>query len=96
MLKLPGPDPHLTALQKAYGDRVSIVALNSEPIDVLNQFMKEHGDELSYAVGHISKEVMSRFIEGTPGVPYCYIIDKKGVSSGRATLHLLRMSLIIY
>jgi thiol-disulfide isomerase/thioredoxin len=70
--------PHLTALQKAYGDRVAIVALNSEPIDVLNQYMKEHGDELSYSVGHISKEIMSRFIEGTPGVPYCYIIDKKG------------------
>jgi thiol-disulfide isomerase/thioredoxin len=70
--------PHLSALQKAYGDRISIVALNSEPIDVLNQFMKEHGDELSYSVGHISKEVMSRFIEGTPGVPFCYVIDKKG------------------
>jgi thiol-disulfide isomerase/thioredoxin len=70
--------PHLTALQKAYSDKISIVALNSEPIDVLNQFMKEHGDELSYTIGHISKEVMSRFMEGSPGVPYCYIIDKKG------------------
>jgi thiol-disulfide isomerase/thioredoxin len=70
--------PHLTALQKAYGDRVSIVSLNSEPVDVLNQFMKEHGDELSYTVGHISKDVMAQFIEGSPGVPYCYIIDRKG------------------
>jgi thiol-disulfide isomerase/thioredoxin len=73
-----GQIPHLTALQRAYGDRISIVALNSEPIDVLTEFMKEHGDELSYTVGHVSKEVMSLFIEGTPGVPYCYIIDKKG------------------
>jgi len=73
-----GQIPHLSSLQKIYGNRISIVALNSEPIDVLNQFMKEHNDEILYTVGHVSKEVMSQFIEGTPGVPYCYIIDKKG------------------
>jgi thiol-disulfide isomerase/thioredoxin len=70
--------PHLTALQKSYGDRISVVALNSEPIDVLIEFMKEHGDELSYTVGHISKDLMSQFLEVAPGVPYCYIINKKG------------------
>jgi len=73
-----GQIPHLSSLQKAYGNRISIVALNSEPIDVLNQFMKEHNDEILYTVGHVSKEVMSQFMEGSPGVPYCYIIDKKG------------------
>jgi len=70
--------PHLTALQKTYVNKISIVALTAEPVDVLNQFMKEHGDELSYTVGHISKDLMSQFLEGAPGVPYCYIIDKKG------------------
>jgi thiol-disulfide isomerase/thioredoxin len=32
--------PHLSALQKAYGDRISIVTISREPIDVINQFMK--------------------------------------------------------
>jgi thiol-disulfide isomerase/thioredoxin len=70
--------PHLTTLQKAYGGRISIVALCAEPADILTQFMREHGDELSYTVGHISKDLMSQFIEGTPGVPYCYILNKRG------------------
>lgn len=71
--------PHLTSLQKTYGDRISIVALNTEPIDVLKQFMKEHGDEIGYTVGHVSKDVVSRFIEGKQSIPYSYIIDKKGI-----------------
>jgi thiol-disulfide isomerase/thioredoxin len=71
--------PHLSALQKAYGDRISIVAISSEPLDVLNQFIKEHGDEVSYAVGNISKDVMGKINEDTPGVPYCFIINKMGI-----------------
>jgi cytochrome c biogenesis protein CcmG, thiol:disulfide interchange protein DsbE len=71
--------PHLSALQKTYGDRVSIVTISSEPIDVLNQFLKEHGDEVSYTIGHISKDLMVKINEDTPGVPYCFIINKKGV-----------------
>jgi len=76
--KCRGQIPHLTSLQKFYGNRVSIVSLNSEPIDVLNQFMKEHNDEITYTVGHISKELMSQFLEDAPGVPYCFILDRKG------------------
>jgi len=73
-----GQISHMSSLQKAYGDRISIVAITSDPIDVLNQFMKEHNDEISYTVGHVSKEVMSKLSDGTPGVPYCYIIDRNG------------------
>jgi thiol-disulfide isomerase/thioredoxin len=70
--------PHMTALQKAYGDRVSIVAVTSEPLDVITRFIKEHGDEVTYTVGQIPKDVMLKINEDTPGVPYCFIIDKKG------------------
>jgi thiol-disulfide isomerase/thioredoxin len=70
--------PHLTALQKTYGNRISIVAINNEPVDVLNKFMKEYGNDVSYAIGRVPKDVMAGFSEGTPGAPYCYIIDKKG------------------
>jgi thiol-disulfide isomerase/thioredoxin len=70
--------PHLTELQKAYDKRISIVAITSEPIDVTTQFIKEYGDEISYALGHVSKEVMAKLIQDTPGVPYCFIIDKNG------------------
>jgi thiol-disulfide isomerase/thioredoxin len=71
--------PHLTELQKAYNNRISIVAITSEPIDVTTQFLKEHGDEISYTLGHVSKETMAKLNQDVPGVPYCFIIDKNGV-----------------
>jgi thiol-disulfide isomerase/thioredoxin len=70
--------PHLSSLQKAYGDKVSIVAVTSEPLDVITRFIKEHGDEVTYTVGQVPKDVMLKINEDTPGVPYCFIIDKKG------------------
>jgi thiol-disulfide isomerase/thioredoxin len=70
--------PHLSALQEAYGDKVSVVAVTSEPLDVISQFIKEHGDEVTYTVGKVPKDVMLKMDEDTPGVPYCFIIDKKG------------------
>jgi tetratricopeptide (TPR) repeat protein len=76
--KCRGQIPHLTSLQKYYGSRISVVSLNSEPVEVLNQFIKEHNDEIAYTVGHISKELMSQFLEDAPGVPYCFILDGKG------------------
>lgn len=74
-----GQIPHLTSLQKSYGNRISIVALSTEPTDVLQQFMKEHGDEIGYTIGHVSQEVASRFFDGRVSIPYSYIIDKKGI-----------------
>jgi thiol-disulfide isomerase/thioredoxin len=70
--------PHLSTLQKAYGDRVSIAAITNEPLDVITKFIKKHEDEVTYTVGQVSKEVMSKLNEDTPGIPYCFIIDKKG------------------
>jgi len=70
--------PHLTSLQKFYGSRVTFVSLTSEPMDILNQFVKDYDDEIGYTLGHISKELMAQFLEDAPGVPYCFILDGKG------------------
>lgn len=67
---------HLTYIQKSYGDRIHIVGLNSDPINVLKKFIDEHNDEIGYTIGHVSKEIMSKYDEGI--VPHIFIIDKKG------------------
>jgi thiol-disulfide isomerase/thioredoxin len=67
---------HLTSLQKSYGDRISIIGLNIDPIDVLNKFINEHNNEIGYTVGHVSEEVMAIYLEGISYIPYCFIIDK--------------------
>ena len=67
---------HLTYLQKFYGDRIHIVGLSSDPINILKKFIDEHNNEIGYTVGHVSKEVMSRYSEGV--VPSSFIIDKEG------------------
>lgn len=74
-----GQIPHLTYLQNTYGSRISIVALTTEPVDVIQQFMKEYGDEIGYAVGHVSQEVVFQFFDNRQSIPYSYIIDRKGI-----------------
>jgi thiol-disulfide isomerase/thioredoxin len=71
-----GEIKHLTDLQKFYGDRIHIVGLNSDPIDILKNFIDVHNDEIGYTVGHVSKEFMSKYSVGV--VPSSFIIDKKG------------------
>jgi thiol-disulfide isomerase/thioredoxin len=68
---------HLTSLQKSYGDRISIIGLTIDPIDVLKKFINEHNNEIGYTVGRVSKDVMSVYLEGVSLIPYCFILDKE-------------------
>ena len=67
---------HLTDLQKFYGDRINIVSLNSDPISILKKFIDMNNDKIGFTVGHVSKEVMSKYSVGV--VPHSFIIDKEG------------------
>ena len=66
---------HLTYLQKVYGDRIHIVSLNRDPINILEKFIDSHNDEIGYTVGHVPNEVYSKYEEGR--VPHCFIIDEE-------------------
>jgi thiol-disulfide isomerase/thioredoxin len=65
---------HLTYLQKIYGDRINIVGLNRDPINIQKKFIDLYDDEIGYAIGYISEEIYSEYSVGI--VPHCFIIDK--------------------
>jgi thiol-disulfide isomerase/thioredoxin len=71
--------PHLTSLQKKYGDRIQIVALSREPVETLEEFIKTNGDQIGYTVGKGPKDLMDAYMIGVQGVPYAYLINRDGL-----------------
>lgn len=73
--------PHLTELQKKYGDKVVFVGISDEKKDVVEKFVTKQGDKMDYVVAidkkdGTSKGYMREF--GQNGIPHAFIVDKKG------------------
>jgi thiol-disulfide isomerase/thioredoxin len=71
--------PHLTSLQKQYGERLSVAAVSKEPLAALEEFIKANGDEMEFAIGKASTELGDTLMAGVSGVPYAYLINKDGL-----------------
>jgi thiol-disulfide isomerase/thioredoxin len=71
--------PHLTSLQKKYGNRISIVALSMEPLDKLEEFIKLNGDQMGFTVGKLSKELEDHYLAGIKSVPHAFLINRDGL-----------------
>jgi thiol-disulfide isomerase/thioredoxin len=71
--------PHLTSLQKKYGNRISIVALSKEPLDTIEEFIKTNGDQMGFTIGKITREIGDPYMTGISGVPYAYLFNRDGV-----------------
>jgi len=71
--------PHLTALQKKYGNRISVVALSREPLDTLAEFIKANGDQMGYTIGKVTKELGEPYMVDVTGVPYAFLVNKNGI-----------------
>lgn len=71
--------PHLTSLQKKYGDRISITAISKEPLETIEEFLKENGDQMGFTVGKVSRDLVEPYMTGLPGVPYAYVVNRDGL-----------------
>jgi thiol-disulfide isomerase/thioredoxin len=71
--------PHLTSLQKQYGDKLTIAAISKEPLEAIEDFIKTNGDQMDFTVGKASVEIADLYMAGISGVPYAYIINKDGL-----------------
>jgi thiol-disulfide isomerase/thioredoxin len=69
--------PHLTSLQKKYGNQIAIVSLSKEPIEILQKFIKANGDQMEYTIGKASNEFP--YYADVPGLPYAFLINKDGI-----------------
>ncbi len=79
--------PHLSALQKQYADKLTIISVNAEgprgTADTIYNFMKRHGKEMAYTVAMqdlIKMPMSEAWISagGSMGLPTAGIVDARG------------------
>lgn len=73
--------PHLTEMQKKFGDKVVFVGVSDEPVATVKPFVEKMADKMDYVVAcdaeqKTSKGYMEAF--GIRGIPHAFIVDQKG------------------
>lgn len=73
--------PHLTDMQKKFGDKVVFIGVSDEPLDTVKPFVEKMGDKMAYTVvcdneRKTSANYMGAF--GINGIPHAFVIDQKG------------------
>ena len=73
--------PHLSSLQKKYGDKVAIIGVTSEDAGTVKPFVKEKGDKMNYRVvidddGKTAAGYMEAY--GARGIPHAFIVNREG------------------
>ncbi len=71
--------PHLTELQKKYGDKVRIAGLSNEDQATVKPFIAEMGAKMDYHVGIADVATHSAYMEGIDGIPHAFLIDATGM-----------------
>ena len=70
--------PHLTELQKKYGDKIQIAGLSNEDKPTVLPFVEKMGDKMNYHVGLIDEATHGAYMQGVDGIPYAFLVDAKG------------------
>jgi thiol-disulfide isomerase/thioredoxin len=74
--------PHLTELQKKYGsEKLVIVGVSDESVDLVKPFVQKQGDRMNYAVGTDRRSGTSRAwmkAAGLNTIPAAFIVDRAG------------------
>jgi thiol-disulfide isomerase/thioredoxin len=70
--------PHLTGLQKKYGDKVKIVGISNEDQATVKPFIDEMGAKMDYHVGIADVATYGSYMEGVEGIPHAFVVDAAG------------------
>jgi thiol-disulfide isomerase/thioredoxin len=74
--------PHLTSLQKDYGDKgLNIIGISWEEPALVNKFVKEWGNRMDYTVAVDRREGTKRaWLDAAKleGIPAAFVVDRKG------------------
>ncbi len=73
--------PHLTELQRRYGDKVTFVGVSEENAGVVKKFVEQQGDNMDYHVavdanGQVGKGYMEAFRQN--GIPHAFVVNGAG------------------
>lgn len=74
--------PHLTGLQKEYGDKgLTIIGVSTEEEDVVEPFVQTQGDKMDYTIAVDRRKGTDRAwfrAAGLKGIPAAFVVDRKG------------------
>lgn len=70
--------PHLTSLQKTYGDKLQIAGLSTEEGDTVKPFVTTQGAAMEYRVGLIKEDAAQAYMKDIDGIPHAFLIDAAG------------------
>jgi thiol-disulfide isomerase/thioredoxin len=73
--------PHLTQLQKTYGDKITVIGVTSEKPETAKPFVEKMGALMDYHVaadpdGKVTKNYSHAYNQ--QGIPHAFIVDQKG------------------
>ncbi len=71
--------PHLTELQKKYGDKIQIAGLSNEDEATVKPFVEKMADKMDYHVGIIDEATHNAYMENVEGIPHAFLLDDKGI-----------------
>ena len=72
--------PHLTEVQKKYGNQVNVVGLsNEEDEEKVKSFVVKMGAEMDYHVGMADKVSYQAYMEAIDHIPHAFLVDAKGI-----------------
>jgi len=70
--------PHLTELQKKYGNKVNIVGISNEEPATVKPFIEQMGAKMDYHVGIADVATYGSYMEGVDGIPHAFVVDASG------------------
>jgi len=70
--------PHLTGLQKRYGDKLHVVGLSNEDAATVKPFVAQQNTAMEYHVGLADKALHAAYMAGVDGIPYAFVVDAAG------------------
>ena len=70
--------PHLTELQKKYGDKIQIAGLSNEDKPTVLPFVEKMGEKMDYHVGLIDEATHGAYMQGVDGIPHAFLVDANG------------------
>lgn len=74
--------PHLTALQKRYGDKgLVIIGISDEAPETIRSFVNKMGSQMDYTVAaDKDRQTWRRYMAavGAEGIPHAFVVDKSG------------------
>ena len=71
--------PHLTEVQKKYGNQVNVVGLSNEESETVKPFVAKMGSEMDYHVGMADKANYQAYMEAIDHIPHAFLVDAKGI-----------------